>query len=166
MSTTEEVKENKSDYTKPSLSPYLYFKGNGNEAMAWYTEKIGATTEFKVTFKDGPPVAEEHKDCVMHAMMKIHDSVIMLSDDIGCYGENDATVVGNNVTLNMGYHWRDLEEMKKVFNDLSEGGKIIMPLEHQFWAATYGKFVDKFGITWSFNCHDADYQENKKARTD
>jgi PhnB protein len=98
----------------------------------------------------------------MHAMIKIEESMVMMSDSLDC--EKNPVNVGNNVTLNI--NWEDVAEMTKAFEGMSEGGKVLMPLEHQFWDATYGMFVDKFDITWSFNCQDSDEQATKKARTD
>ena len=38
-----------------------------------------------------------------------------------------------------------------MFNALAEGGKITMPLEKQFWGATFGQLIDRFGNQWMFN---------------
>jgi PhnB protein len=164
--SAEDCKKDNAPTTRGDINPYLYFKGTANAAIDFYVEKLGANVEAKMLFSQGgPPVPEEHKDCVMHAMIKFEDSMLMMSDDIGCTeGDVHETTVGNNVTLNI--NWNDVDQMKKAFEGMSEGGKVLMPLAHQFWGATYGKLVDKFGVTWSFNCHDKDYQEKKKPRTD
>ena len=44
------------------------------------------------------------------------------------------------------------EEENEVFNKLSQGGKIEMPLGKMFWGAYFGMFTDKFGIQWMINC--------------
>ena len=43
-------------------------------------------------------------------------------------------------------------EIKIAFDRLSRGGKITMPLEKQFWNATFGQLIDQFGIHWMMNC--------------
>jgi len=43
------------------------------------------------------------------------------------------------------------EEAKKIFNGLSAGGRVNMPLEKTFWGALFGMFTDKFGISWMVN---------------
>lgn len=43
------------------------------------------------------------------------------------------------------------EEAKKVFDSLSAGGQIGMPLEKMFWGALFGFFTDKFGVQWMVN---------------
>ena len=150
--------------SKTTLFPYLYFKGNAGEAIDFYVKNLNAKIEAKIPFSQGPPVAEDKKHCIMHCYLSFAGNGIMISDDIGKDGIEPETVVGSNVQLNI--NMDDAAELKTVFDGLSEGGKIVMPLEHQFWGATYGKFVDKFGITWSMNCHDADHQENKKQKVE
>ena len=44
------------------------------------------------------------------------------------------------------------EETTKLFNALSTGGKVAMPLREMFWGAFYGTCIDKFGVQWMFNC--------------
>jgi len=43
------------------------------------------------------------------------------------------------------------EELDKVFNALSEGGNITMPLQDAFWGARFGMLTDKYGVSWMFN---------------
>lgn len=172
MSSEDNNKE--ATNAKITVYPYLSFKGNANEAIEWYGQHLGATVAFKMPYSQGPPPTDEaHKDCVMHASIKIGESTIMLSDVVG-EGCGEPVQAGNNVVLNI--DWKDGAAMKTAFSAMTEGGRVIMPLEPQFWGATYGQFKDKFDITWSFNCHDApeakgsqessDEQEAKKARTD
>ena len=46
----------------------------------------------------------------------------------------------------------DTEEAKRVFDSLSRGGKVEMPLEKVFWGALFGMFQDRYGIDWMVNC--------------
>ena len=43
------------------------------------------------------------------------------------------------------------DEAKKLFDGLSAGGQIGMPLEKMFWGALFGFFTDKFGVQWMVN---------------
>jgi PhnB protein len=163
--SSEDAKE-EAPKTSVTIYPYLSFKGNGSEAIEWYSERLGATVECKMLYGDGPPPHDEaNKNCVMHAVLKIGNSTLMLSDVVGKACEKNGPVtVGNNIVLNI--DWEDLSKMRTAFIAMSDGGKVIMPLDHQFWGATYGQFIDKFDITWSFNCHDAEHHEAKKPRSD
>ena len=46
-----------------------------------------------------------------------------------------------------------IEEADKIFNGLSAGGQVFMPMNKTFWGAYFGMFVDKFGVHWMVN-HD------------
>jgi len=46
----------------------------------------------------------------------------------------------------------DLAEANRLFAALSESGQVTMPLQKQFWGATFGMFTDKFGVDWMINC--------------
>jgi len=56
-----------------------------------------------------------------------------------------------NITLGM----KDPLEAERIFNGLSEGGKVQMPLQETFWALRFGTFVDRFGIPWIINCEQS-----------
>jgi PhnB protein len=58
-------------------------------------------------------------------------------------------VKGNNVYINLEPDSR--EEADRLFNDLSAGGVVEMPMGDMFWGAYFGSFVDKFGIKWMVN---------------
>ena len=47
------------------------------------------------------------------------------------------------------------EETQRLFDELSEGGNITMPLKDMFWGAYFGSFTDKFGINWMVNFNTA-----------
>ena len=78
----------------------------------------------------------------------------MGSDSSGSFGHN--TVAGNNFSLSV--NTDSEEEARSVFEKLSAGGKVTMPLEKTFWNALFGMFTDKFGINWMVNY---DYNQNK-----
>ena len=57
--------------------------------------------------------------------------------------------LGNDMHINL--EPENKEEADRIFNGLSAGGEITMPLQDMFWGAYYGSFVDKFGINWMVN---------------
>ena len=62
---------------------------------------------------------------------------------------------GNNITISL--NAESEEEATKLFDGLSAGGRVTMPLEKTFWGAYFGMFTDKFGINWMVNF---DYPKN------
>ena len=62
-------------------------------------------------------------------------------------------IQGNNYSVSINTESR--EEADKLFNGLSAGGQITMPLANTFWGAYFGMFIDKFGINWMVNFDEA-----------
>jgi len=127
------------------LAPYLNFNGNCGEAMQFYQSVLGGHLHVQ-TFGESPaPVADEHKDRVMHAELHNDDLAFMASD-----GEPSSQVqFGNNI--NMSLMGSDEATLKRYFEGLSQGGQVTMPLAKQFWGDTFGMVTDKFGVNWMVN---------------
>jgi PhnB protein len=129
------------------LITYVTFAGNCEEALNFYKEALGGEVIQISHMGDGQmEVPENLKDKVMHARMKIGESVLYMSDTF------DPTSVkqGNNVSLSL--EIEDTTKLEKLFNELSAGGTVKMPLEDTFWGARFGMLTDKFGIHWMMNC--------------
>jgi PhnB protein len=82
----------------------------------------------------------------MHTSIKIGDSVIMACDNV--FTENPTTV-GNNISLAIGGN--DVAAAEGMFEKLSDGGTVTMPMQETFWADRFGMLTDRFGINWMFN---------------
>ena len=128
------------------LHPYFIFNGEAREAITFYAKALGITHGEINTYGDSPMPHESHqKDWVVHAELLFKGNTLaMFADSV------DAPLSANpNIHISLNYN--DLEEMKVAFKRLAEGGKITMPLEKQFWNATYGQLVDRFGLHWMMN---------------
>lgn len=130
-----------------SLAPYLMMDGNAGEAIQFYEKALDAKVAFKQTFGEMPadpnfPLPEEAKDLVSHAMVKIGDSDLMFSDNFP--GQTSQT--GDQVTICITSDSK--EKSTQIFEDLSEGGTVKMPLQDTFFSPAYGIVTDKFGITF------------------
>ena len=130
------------------MNPYLNFKGNCEEAMQFYAKVLGGKIEAMMPFEGTP--AEEHvspalRKHIMHACLKFGDTHLMASD---CPNDKFEPMQGMYVAL----HPEKPEEAERIFRDLSEGGKVQMPLAETFWAKRFGMLVDRFGTPWMINC--------------
>jgi len=137
------------------VSTYLNFPRNTEEAFTFY--KSVFKTDFLgpiARMSDAPahpdhPLPEEDKNLVLHiALPTLGDHVLMGSDAPEWMGFICTT--GNNVHINLEPDTR--AEADRLFNELSSGGKIEMPMQDMFWGAYFGSFADKFGIQWMINC--------------
>lgn len=128
------------------VSPYLSFKGNCREAIAFYQSALGAGVLFQQTYGESPMAAMGPADQIMHATIKIGDSHVMLCDS----PTPDTPGPGGNISLAIGLS--DVEQARQFFDNLAVGGTVVMPLEKTFWAEAFGMVNDKFGIQWMVNC--------------
>ena len=141
------------------INPYITFNGNCEEAFNFYKSVFGGEFPYIGRFKEMPPAegktmpaADGEK--IMHVSLPIsNETTLMGSDTGGEWASNFKE--GNNISISI--NTASEEEATKIFNGLSAGGKIIMPLEKTFWGAYFGMFADKFGIGWMVN-----YDYNKQ----
>lgn len=137
-------------------STYLNFSRNTEEAFKFYKSVFGGDFSGKVArFKDlpsqigVPQISESDKNLIMHIELPIlGDHILMGTDAPESMGFK--VDFGSNVYINLEPDTR--LETEKLFRDLSNGGKIEMPLQEMFWGAYYGSCTDKFGVQWMFNC--------------
>ena len=137
-----------------TINPYLTFNGTCEEAFNFYKSVFGGEFPYVGKFKDMPenpeyPVLESEKDKIMHISLPIStETVLMGSDSSEAFGH--ATVQGNNFSISI--NTDSVEEVTRIYNELSAGGIIKQPLNKTFWGAYFGMFTDKFGIHWMVNC--------------
>lgn len=137
-------------------STYLNFPRSTEEAFLFYKSVFG--TEFigdiarmgDIPQQEGQPaLSDEDKALVMHVALPILGGHVLMGTDapesMGFH-----VVVGNNVYINLEPDTK--EEAGRLFNALSAGGVVGMPLQEMFWGAYYGSCTDRFGIQWMFNC--------------
>lgn len=132
-----------------AANPYLTFDGNTLEAFEFYRSVFGGAFEVVVRFKDmggGPPGATPAElERIAHVALPIgKDDILMGSDTIPSMGHEHRP--GNNFHITLSPDSGD--EADRLFNGLSAGGTVQMPLQQTMWAEKYGSFVDRFGVQW------------------
>jgi len=136
-----------------AVSPYLNFSGNTEEAFNFYKSVFGGEFLSVMRFKDNPECGEmtdADKERIMHISLPIGDgAVLMGTDSLESLGQK--LTLGNNFYICLSPDTK--EEADKLFNGLSAGGKIEMPIQDMFWGAYWGSFTDKFGVQWMINYH-------------
>lgn len=130
-----------------TLLPYLNFDGQTTEAMKFYHSIFGGELSMQTFAEAGMADKPELGERVIHAQLKNDALSFMASDTHPEF--SPPFVPGNNI--NMSIVGTDSAKLTEYFNKLSEGGKIDMPLEKQFWGDVYGALTDKFGVPWMVN---------------
>jgi len=135
-----------------TINPYLNFDGKAEKAFNFYKSVFGGEFMGEVNrFKDmpgGDKLPEGEKNRVMHVALPIGKNHVLMGSDI-MPSMGHTLTVGNNYYVTI--QPESKEEAERLFNGLSAGGKIEMPLEDTFWGAYFGSFTDKFGIRWMVN---------------
>ena len=124
------------------------FNGNCEEALNFYASALNGKIKDISRYGDTPvPASDTDKKKVMHSNFEADGVSFMASDSAAGMPEVKS---GSNVHLSL--HFEDVKQQEKIFNALSEGGKVTMPLQETFWGAKFGMLEDKFGLKWMFNC--------------
>ena len=139
------------------VSTYLNFPRNTEEAFNFYKSVFGG--EFNggihrfsdIPVADGmPPIPDADKNLVMHVELPITGGHILMGTDAPeSMGFN--VVFGSSTHINLEPDTK--EETQRLFKGLSAGGKVTMDLQDMFWGAYFGSCIDKYGISWMFNCN-------------
>lgn len=136
------------------VNPYLNFNGNTEAAFNLYKSVFGGEFAMLQRFKDIPsdpnsePMSESDLEKIMHIALPIGpDYVLMATDALESQGHT--LVNGNNISLSISVD--NKEEADQIFNGLSVGGEVEMPMTDTFWGAYFGMLTDSFGIKWMVN---------------
>ena len=137
-----------------TVNVYLTFNGNTEEAFNFYKSVFGGDFTYLGRFKDMPadencpPPSEDEGNRIMHVSLPISKETILMGSD-STSQSGDVPAFGGNFSVSI--NTDSTAEADKLFNGLSAGGNVIMPLEKTFWGAYFGMLVDKFGVHWMVN---------------
>jgi PhnB protein len=128
------------------LNPYLSFSDNAREAMSFYQSVLGGelTVSTYADYHASEDPAEQDK--VMHSMLETPDGLVLMGADT----PNDMEYQpqsGVSVSLS----GDDESKLRGYWEQLSEGGTVVMPFEKAPWGDTFGMCVDRFGTSWMVN---------------
>ena len=126
-----------------TITPYMTVR-DAARAIAFYKQAFGAVEKGVMKGPDGK---------IMHAELRIGDSLFMLADEFPEWGSLSPQSTGG---AGMGLHIYT-EDVDSSFNRaVSAGAKVDMPVMDMFWGDRYGKLSDPFGHKWSIATHKAD----------
>jgi PhnB protein len=130
------------------INPHYNFNGNAEEAFTFYKSVFGGEFAMIIRFKDMQnddfPIPEKEANKIMHIALPIGKNVLMGNDvpeSMGRTNENE-----NRSKISIGAESK--EEADKLFNGLSAGGQIEVPISDSPWGSYFGMFRDKYGIEW------------------
>jgi len=136
-----------------TVNPYLTFNGNCEKAFLFYQSVFGGEIPYMGRFIDMPPmdgktINPEDAEKIMHVNLPISkETTLYGSDSTSDFGGE--VLAGNNFSISVNVESK--EEADHIFNGLSAGANVTMPLHQSFWGAYFGMLVDQFGIAWMVN---------------
>ncbi len=133
----------------PQINPYINFNGNAEEAFNFYKSVFGGEfaqlTRFKEMSNPEFPVADKDAHKIMHIALPIGQNVLMGNDVPECMGVVNENENRSKIAISA----ESRTEADTLFNGLSAGGNIEVPLAESPWGSYFGMFRDKYGIEWT-----------------
>ena len=153
ISTKFQLRKEMKISNQARVTTYLNFPGNTEEAFNFYKHVFNGTftgsglRRFEdIVMPEGmPPIPEENKKLIIHAELTIMGGHVLMATDAP-ESMGFKMVHGNNMHINLEPESR--EETKRLFDALSEGGTVTMPLEDMFFGVYFAELKDKYGINW------------------
>ena len=131
-----------------TINPHINFNGNAEEAFNFYKAAFGGEFTRVVRFKDLQsddfPVSEKEANKIMHIALPIGKSVLMANDVPEILGRTNENENRSKIVITAD----SKEEADKLYNGLSAGGQVEMPISDSPWGSCFGMFRDKYGIEW------------------
>ncbi len=126
------------------LEAYLFFPGNTEEAMAFYRGVLGGELSITRRGDVDPTAPDGEKHLVINAALDTGTFTLRASDRADATNDVqtrvELTIIGT-----------EEEELRRLFDALSDGGTVKAPLEKMFWGDIFGGLIDRFGIGWQVN---------------
>ncbi len=132
-----------------AINPYINFNGNAEEAFTFYKSifggEFGAITRFKDIATAEFPVEEKDADKIMRITLSIGQNMLIANDVPESMGRVSETENRSKIAVSA----ESKEEAERIFNGLSVGGTVEMPLAESPWGTHFAMFRDKYGIEWT-----------------
>lgn len=132
-----------------TINPYINFNGNAEEAFTFYKSVFGGEFTKIMRFKDLSsaefPVAEKEANKIMRIALPIGNNVLIAND----VPESMGRVNENENRSKIAITTESKEEADRIFNGLSAGGTVEMPMAESPWGTYFAMFRDKYGIEWT-----------------
>lgn len=130
------------------INPHYNFNGNAEEAFNFYKSVFGGEFKKIIRFKelasDEFPVPEHEANKIMHIELPIGNCVLIANDVPEMMGRTNENENRSKIVIRT----ESKEEADKLFNGLSQGGQVEMPIDNSPWGTYFGMFRDKYGIEW------------------
>ena len=137
-----------------NINPHINYNGNAEEAFNFYKSVFGGEFTKIIRFKDLTSdkfqVPENEENKIMHISLPIGNTVLMANDVPEIMGRTNENENRSKIVITA----ESKKEADKIFNGLSVGGQIEMPISDSPWGTYFGMFRDKYGVEWMVDFED------------
>lgn len=131
------------------INPYIHFNGNAEEAMLFYRSVFGGEFSSIKRFKDlagqEQLFSENEANKIMHMALPLDGGTVLMASDVPEFmGQVNEKENRSKISINTDSQ----EEADNIYNGLSTGGEIEVPMDVSPWGSSFGMFRDKYGIEW------------------
>jgi PhnB protein len=131
-----------------NINPHINFNGNAEEAFNFYKSVFGGEFSKIIRFKEIAteefPIPEKEADKIMYIALPIGRNFLFANDIPEMMGQVDENENRSKISIAA----ESKDEAYNLFNGLSTGGQIEMPMEENPDGSYFAMFRDKFGIEW------------------
>lgn len=133
-----------------TINPWINFNGNAEEAFTFYKSIFGGEFTKIIRLKDLAssefPVADVDAEKIMLITLPIGKNNVLMANDVPSFL---GKVSENENRSKISVTAESKEEAQALFNGLSAGGKVEMPMDNSPWGTYFGMLRDKYGIEWT-----------------
>ncbi len=131
------------------LSPYLFFADTCEAAFRFYQQCLGGEIVTMMNHGESPIAGQtplERHRTILHARLDLPDGQVLMGSDAPPEFRRE----NGGFSLSLGV--KQLAEAERLYQALSQGGTVTMPLQPTFWSAGFAMLTDRFGTPWMINC--------------
>lgn len=134
----------------PTLNPYLSFRDNARAALEHYQQVLGGSLDI-MTFGSMPDMGYDpsESELVMHGSLTTDDGMVLMASDTPS-GMEYRQAQGISVSVS----GSESDRLRAIWDGLSDGATVVLPLEPAPWGGEFGMLVDRFGISWMVAIND------------
>ena len=139
-----------------TINPWINFNGNAEEAFTFYKSVFGGEFTKIIRFKDLASadfqVPETEANKIMTIALPIGKNNVLMANDVPEFmGRVNESENRSKIAVSA----ESREEADKLFNGLSAGGSVEVPLDDSPWGSYFAMFRDKYGIEWMVDFNPA-----------
>jgi len=129
--------------SNPKTFPFLMYEGHAEEAMNLYTSVFDQSEILSISRYGKDEAGKEGS--VQLATFSVKGQVVMCIDSMIKHEFTFTPAISLYVNCD------SAEEVDRAFQQLSEGGEVLMPLAEYPFSQRFGWVQDKFGVSWQLS---------------